>query len=38
MDKPCDECTTNIEQAIDHDSVECYLTCKDFKEWREESN
>src|SRR3990167_6098671 len=25
--RPCDTCTTNISQAIDHDSVECFETC-----------
>jgi len=32
--KPCDNCTVNIQQYLDHDEITCYLTCKKFKEWR----
>jgi len=36
MDKPCDNCTVNIEEAILYDEVMCYLSCKDFRLWRAE--
>jgi len=31
--KPCDKCSTNIEQAIMFDEITCYLTCKKWKRW-----
>ena len=34
--KPCDNCTTNIDQAIQCDEITCYLTCEDFKKWQAE--
>jgi len=34
--RPCDTCTTNISQAIDHDSVECFETCAAYSLWSEE--
>uniref|UniRef100_A0A6M3L2T2 Uncharacterized protein n=1 Tax=viral metagenome TaxID=1070528 RepID=A0A6M3L2T2_9ZZZZ len=34
MKKPCDDCTTNIDQAIQCDEVTCYQTCEEFKKWR----
>lgn len=34
MKKPCDNCTTNIDQAILYDEITCYLTCKIFKRWQ----
>ncbi len=33
MDKPCDSCTTNIEQAITAEEIACFKTCKDWKGW-----
>jgi len=34
MNKPCENCRINIEQAILYDEVDCYLTCEKFKEWK----
>ena len=34
--RPCDTCTTNISQAIDHDSVECFETCAAYSLWAKE--
>lgn len=31
--KPCDNCTINIDQAIQFDEVICYLTCEKWQEW-----
>jgi len=33
MKKPCDNCTINIEQAIDNDEVTCFKTCKKWQKW-----
>lgn len=33
-DKPCNDCTRNLEEAIFYDAISCYRHCKDFKEWR----
>ena len=35
MQKPCNNCGVNIEQAILYDEVLCYKTCKRFKDWQE---
>jgi len=35
IQKPCDDCTVNIEQAILYDEVSCFGSCESFKEWRE---
>jgi len=34
--RPCDTCGTNVSQAIDHDSVECFETCKEYSLWAKE--
>ncbi len=34
MTKPCDNCTTNIDQAINYDEVTCFQTCNKFKQWQ----
>ena len=31
---PCATCNVNIRQALDHDSVECFETCKAFAQWQ----
>ena len=36
--KPCDDCSTNIDQAMYQDEVTCYKTCKAFKEWQDSRN
>ena len=28
IDKPCDNCTVNLEQAFLYDEVTCFQTCK----------
>ena len=32
--RPCDTCNVNIRQALDHDGVECFETCKAFAQWQ----
>lgn len=34
LTKPCDDCSTNIDQAMYQDEITCYKTCKAFKEWQ----
>ena len=34
--RPCDTCGTNVSQAIDHDSVECFETCERWLRWSKE--
>ena len=38
MNIPCDDCTTNILEAVMYDEVSCYLTCKQFKDWQKGIN
>ncbi len=33
MNKPCDDCSTNIDQAIQCDEITCFQTCPQYKEW-----
>jgi len=33
VEKPCNNCSKNIEQAIICDEITCYLTCVDYHEW-----
>ena len=34
MEKPCDKCTVNLEQAAFSDEVSCFRNCSDFARWR----
>lgn len=36
MRKPCDNCTVNVEQAIDNEEITCYLTCEKWLQWSKE--
>ncbi len=36
MSKPCNNCSTNIEQAIYQDEITCYQTCKKWLGWEKE--
>lgn len=35
MKKPCDNCVTNMEQALLYDEVVCFKTCERWKEWKQ---
>ena len=33
LKKPCDDCSTNVEQAILYDEVQCYRSCSKWLRW-----
>jgi len=36
LERPCDTCRRNLEEAILFDEVTCFQTCKEWQKWREE--